>query len=225
LAGEDRVELDLKQLAALHPALEGEVVRMAFRAVAGERGELSYHHLAGVHELLTKGTGKWLDLPGGLSANVSYGKLVLRFGRKEKAGGDWSVELRVPGGARLPDGRAVRAEPVELADWKDFLGRKPPAAEAVDYAACGRPGSLVARAWRPGDALRPLGSPGRKKLQDVFTDRKVPREERARAVVFEAGGRILCVAGCCVEHALRLTAGTRVALLMSVAATGNSYSG
>ncbi len=225
---EDRVELDLKELAALHPAIEGEVVRMAFRALAGERGELSYHHLSGVRELLTRGTGKWLDLPNDLSANVSYGKLILHVGRRREAGGpssaagycgglkDWRATLSVPGEARLPDGRSVRAGLVEVGDWKGLLGRKPASAEAVDYDACGRPGALVARGWRAGDVLRPLGSPGRKKLQDVFTDRKIPREERARAVVFESGGRMLCAAGYCVEEEFRLSASTRVALVVDV---------
>ena len=30
--------------------------------------------------------------------------------------------------------------------------------------------------WRPGDRMRPLGLGGSKSLQDLFTDRKVPRE-------------------------------------------------
>ena len=39
--------------------------------------------------------------------------------------------------------------------------------------------ALEVRAWRPGDRMRPLGLGGSSSLQDLFTDRKVPRE-RAR---------------------------------------------
>jgi tRNA(Ile)-lysidine synthase len=49
----------------------------------------------------------------------------------------------------------------------------------------------VVRSWRPGDRIRTAG--GTKKLQDLFTDRKVPREERARVPVVEAGGEVVCV--------------------------------
>jgi tRNA(Ile)-lysidine synthase len=47
------------------------------------------------------------------------------------------------------------------------------------------------RSWRPGDRIStPAGT---KSLQDLFTDRKVPREERGRVPVVEAGGEVRCV--------------------------------
>jgi tRNA(Ile)-lysidine synthase len=52
-------------------------------------------------------------------------------------------------------------------------------------------GPAVVRSWRPGDRIKtPAGT---KKLQDLFTDRKVPREERPRIPVIEAGGEVVCV--------------------------------
>jgi tRNA(Ile)-lysidine synthase len=47
------------------------------------------------------------------------------------------------------------------------------------------------RSWQPGDRIRTRG--GTKSLQDLFTDRKVPREERGRVPVVEAGGEVKCV--------------------------------
>jgi tRNA(Ile)-lysidine synthase len=35
-----------------------------------------------------------------------------------------------------------------------------------------------ARPWQAGDRYQPLGAPGRKKLQDMFTDKKIPVAER-----------------------------------------------
>src|SRR4051812_41557761 len=51
--------------------------------------------------------------------------------------------------------------------------------------------AATVRSWRPGDRIRTRG--GTKSLQDLFTDRKVPREERARVPVVEAGGEVKCV--------------------------------
>lgn len=37
---------------------------------------------------------------------------------------------------------------------------------------------LTVRFPQPGDRFTPLGAPGKKKLQDFFVDRKIPRGER-----------------------------------------------
>jgi tRNA(Ile)-lysidine synthase len=53
------------------------------------------------------------------------------------------------------------------------------------------PTAATIRSWQPGDRIRTPG--GTKKLQDLFTDRKIPREERARVPVVEVGGEVVCV--------------------------------
>ena len=60
------------------------------------------------------------------------------------------------------------------------------------------------RAWRDGDRMRPLGLGGSKSLQDLFTDRGVPRSERSRVPVVTAGGRVAWVAGVAVDEEFRL---------------------
>ena len=54
--------------------------------------------------------------------------------------------------------------------------------------------------------MQPLGLAGRKKLQDLFVDRKVPRDERVRVpIVVDAAGRIVWVAGHVVGEPFRVT--------------------
>ena len=67
--------------------------------------------------------------------------------------------------------------------------------ESATSAACAV-SALAVRYWRRGDAFRPLGAPGRRKVQDGFTDRKIPRELRHRlpVVVSAHSGAILWVA-------------------------------
>jgi tRNA(Ile)-lysidine synthase len=62
---------------------------------------------------------------------------------------------------------------------------------------------LMIRAWRHGDRMRPAGLDGTKTLQDVFTDNKIPREERERIPVVESGGEIVWVAGLAIGEAFR----------------------
>jgi tRNA(Ile)-lysidine synthase len=66
---------------------------------------------------------------------------------------------------------------------------------------------LAVRTRQPGDRFRPLGAPGRRKLQAVLEDRKVPREERDRVpVIVDARGRVVWVAGVALAEECRVTA-------------------
>ncbi|MDX2109633.1 MAG: tRNA lysidine(34) synthetase TilS [Verrucomicrobiota bacterium] len=60
----------------------------------------------------------------------------------------------------------------------------------------GCPLRLLVRNWLPGDAFQPLGAPGRRKLQDLFTDKKIPpRERRCLPIVLEGNNKIIWVPG------------------------------
>ena len=56
-------------------------------------------------------------------------------------------------------------------------------------------GRIEVRTWREGDRIRPLGMEGTKTLQDLFTDRGVPRSLRATLPVVTVGGEVAWVAG------------------------------
>ena len=87
-----------------------------------------------------------------------------------------------------------RREPVELpvpgrvrfGDWEVAAARRRRAATST--LAARWVGALTVRAWREGDRMRPSGLGGTKTLQDLFTDRKVPRALR-RTLPGGGGGR------------------------------------
>jgi tRNA(Ile)-lysidine synthase len=58
--------------------------------------------------------------------------------------------------------------------------------------------------------MRPVGLGGTKTLQDLFTDRKVPRALRHRLPVVEARGEIVWVAGVAVDEHFAAPAGGHV---------------
>jgi len=89
----------------------------------------------------------------------------------------------------------------------------------IDAAAAA--GGLAVRSRRPGDSLRPLGLQGRKKLQDVLVDRKVPRNERDRVpLVVDAQDRILWVAGHVLSEDARVTDSTRSVVVLKLIRNG-----
>jgi tRNA(Ile)-lysidine synthase len=68
---------------------------------------------------------------------------------------------------------------------------------------------LDVRPWRAGDRVRPVGLGGSRTLQDLFTDRKVPRERRAAVPVVLAHGEIAWVPGVATGERFAATPKTR----------------
>ena len=65
---------------------------------------------------------------------------------------------------------------------------------------------IVLRHWRAGDRFRPIGLKSAVKLQDLFTNAKIPREMRHRLVVAEATGGVFWVQGLRISENYKLTA-------------------
>ena len=82
---------------------------------------------------------------------------------------------------------------------------------------------LTVRNWRPGDVFRPLGLDGRKKLQDFFVDRKIPRGRRgAIPLVVDAGLGIVWVAGHAVAEEARVIDSDEGMVILRIVKTGGS---
>ena len=76
---------------------------------------------------------------------------------------------------------------------------------------------LAVRSRRPGDRFRPLGAPGRRKLQDFLVDRKVRREDRdAVPLVVDGRDRIVWVVGQSVAEDFRVTDPSQAVILLKV---------
>jgi tRNA(Ile)-lysidine synthase len=119
-----------------------------------------------------------LDVADGIRAVVEYGHV--RFTRGPEAASPEPVSLPVPGRVRFGDWE-VEAQ----------SGERGEAVLSADQLGI----AVTIRSWRDGDRMRPAGLGGTKSLQDLFTDRKVPRALRHLLPVVEANGEIVWVAG------------------------------
>jgi tRNA(Ile)-lysidine synthase len=166
--------LSLDALNEHPPALR----RLILRSLAGRT--LSREEVRQLVEVGREGS-KSLDLGGGLRAVAEYG--TLRFTRAGDTEPPAPVELAVPGRARF-------------GDWEVEASLRGPGDVAVTDVGS----AVTIRSWRDGDRMRPSGLGGSKSLQDLFTDRKVPRALRRTLPVIEAGGEIVWVAGVAVDE-------------------------
>jgi tRNA(Ile)-lysidine synthase len=124
----------------------------------------------------------------------------------------FELQLAIPGAVAAPHGR-----------WT--LSASGPVARHAVQAEAGQvlvdastltPG-LIVRPRRPGDRLHPLGAPGRKKVQDVFVDRKIPRDARDREpIVTDEMGRIVWVAGQVLAESFRVTPLTTTVVVLTL---------
>jgi tRNA(Ile)-lysidine synthase len=180
--------LDAAVSAALEELGGGPAVSLAeLRERPPALRRLILRHLAGdrpvpdsILDVDDRGT-KSIDLGGGLRAVAEYG--TLRFTRAREEELPDPVELTVPGRVRFGDWEVEAS-----------LGG------AGDVSVSGLGASATVRSWRDGDRIRPAGLGGTKTLQDLFTDRKVPRALRRTLPVVEANGAIVWVAGVAVDE-------------------------
>jgi tRNA(Ile)-lysidine synthase len=167
-------------LRTLPPAL----ARLVLQRLADEAGGPSIaSHADALLSLAAKGGTAHRDLPGGLRATSVYGRVTI--------GAAEVVVLGVPGRVRFGGGEiTAESGAFEIADGTL-------AADAL--------GELQIRTWRPGDRMRPLGLGGTKSLQDLFTDRKVPRAQRHALPVVLSDGEIAWIPGVATGERFRVT--------------------
>jgi tRNA(Ile)-lysidine synthase len=181
-------------LAAQPPALR----RLAVQALAGDGAPALGERADEILALGAGGGSASLDLGGGLRAVVEYGRL--RFERPAEP-----APAPAPAPAALPAAGAARFGSGELLVER---GADLPVGDGVlDASACAEPG-LAVRGWRDGDRMRPLGLGGSRTLQDLFTDRKVPRSRRRAWPVVVCGEEIAWVPGVATGERFRVTPAT-----------------
>ncbi len=178
--------IPVSELRARPPALARLMLRRLGEAASGGTRALSRDQAEAVMRLGGKPGTASLDLGDGLRAVSEYG--TIRFALGPDAPPPEPVGLAVPGDARF-------------GPW-ELEARLGPGGDA-ELSATEIGVGVIVRAWREGDRMRPAGLGGSKTLQDLFTDRKVPRELRRALPVVEAEGEIAWVAGVAVGERFR----------------------
>jgi tRNA(Ile)-lysidine synthase len=174
------------------------LVRLAERA--GDKAvALSRADCAAILALADEGT-QALDLGDGLRAIAEYGALRFEAGEARPPDAPPPITLDVPGEAEFGAWEVyARVERVAQAAGGGFL----PARGDALISTRSFDGPLTIRAWRHGDRMRPAGLDGSKTLADLFTDNKIPREERELIPIVECGGEIVWVAGLAIAEGYR----------------------
>ncbi len=206
--GEGLASLDARALAALHPALQRRALRRAYAWSVGDSRALSESHLDALLGLVrSRRGGRSINLPRGTSARMEANALLIAVADTQDENaqpppltgeysvrvpqdlgetveaevGGWRLSMQAVGSHSLQDNDAHPRRPFTATLRRDVLGD-----------------SATIRTRRPGDRFQPSGMSGTKKLQDFFTDAKIPRGQRdsipllvcQRGIAWVAGHRV-----------------------------------
>jgi tRNA(Ile)-lysidine synthase len=198
--------LSREALASLHPAVRRLALRRLAEHAAGRGVALNRGRAAEIWRLLNAPEGGVIELGGGVEAQVEAGHVRFTTGATPEPE---AATLPVPGVCRFGawEVRAELASAVPRAEGPELA--------VLDPGTLGR--ALEVRSWREGDRMRPLGLAGSKSLQDLFTDRRVPRSLRHALPVVTSGGRIVWIAGVAVSEEFAAGASASEAAVLTAA--------
>lgn len=123
------------------------------------------------------------------------------------------LSLRESGGITEFNGMNFEWQIRTRPSWK--RGTASSATSSREWFDAERVGDMVVlRHWQPGDRFQPIGMTAAVKLQDLFTNRKIPRTKRRNLVVAATRlGKIFWVEGLRIGEDFRLRPDTRSTLL------------
>ncbi|MEW6429342.1 MAG: tRNA lysidine(34) synthetase TilS [Thermodesulfobacteriota bacterium] len=218
-----RHELLLPVLRRAHPAMARRIVEellIRHGCPAGFERIANLLHLA----FGNAGSGR-VHLPGGVRA-VREGDSLLCYRPPDMADlrsdphpppPSFLYRMKSPGQLQIREtGARLVIEPqAHPPSDRELLGS---GALYLDAATVRFP--IVVRPPRPGDRIRPLGAPGRKKVSDFLAARRVPHARRASVVLLESEGEIVAIAGMTIAERCRLTGNSSGVLRISLADKG-----
>lgn len=178
-------EIDLGKFQGLEEVLQRRVVQILYQNFQKAPQQLSAVHIAAVLSLANgNASGSRIELPDGVDARVSYGKLFFEK-RIEKV--EYDIALPIGERIKIPQTNAE----IQITPCND-AGKN---TKTKIYCTLPEEAQLHLRTRRQGDWFYPVGMAGRKKLSDYFTDMKIPRPRRDKIPLLFAGDDLVWVIG------------------------------
>lgn len=168
-----------------------EVIRCCIERLAGKLKDITSDHIKEIIELSSMQSGKRVSLPYKITAIRSYDTIQLIQKKELDECADTYDDTK-------------QTMEITILEKEDFKGRKYPKdtyTKWFDYDKISN--GLVLRTRRSGDYISING--GTKKLQDYFTDEKVPAKERDTVNVVADGSEIVWIVGYRIGEKYKVT--------------------
>lgn len=193
----DELVLDLEVLRRLHIAILRRVLRQAVRKLKGNTLNIEYSHIKALCSVIHTGApGSQVQMPEGMTASLSYNRLIITTRRFENKAINNIYRIEVPGITYVDETRGLVE--AKVLTKEEYLQEREIYKDnrLIAYFDLSKTGEdLIIRGRKDGDRFRPLGMKGTKKLKDFFIDLKIPRHQRDSIPIIEGKGAIIWVAG------------------------------
>lgn len=225
--GLERLEIRKEAFAELHPAVADELLMRVLSEISGSRKDIGAVHIGALRALQAGETGKFLNLPYGVTAENQYGKLVFHKKENNESLAEYEITLALPenkeedraGEISLPNGGKIQYA-IENYE-KSMKIPKNRYTKWLNYDIIN--GTLRFRTRRTGDWIQVFTESGRKKLKDYLVNEKVPRSERDQLVLLAEGDEILWIAGYRLSEKVKVKEDTKRILKLTY--TGGNADG
>jgi len=203
-----RIELFLAPMESMDKVILRRVLRRAIQETEGLRG-VGFGHIEDIIRLIRKGTaGSRLMLPRGIRVIREYALLVITSEEPVRIA---EYQLAVPGETVIVGAGLVITASIEQDAEQMGNGRSTVLLDADRVKL-----PLAVRPRRAGDSFHPLGFGRTKKVQDLFVDLKVPRDERDSVPIVTSGDDIIWVAGYRADDRFKVTEHTKKFLRLGI---------
>jgi len=186
------VSLHAKNLAALPLSLSRRVIRMAIAHVKVGLSDITTSHIQAILDLLPIKSGKEIHLPG-LVACKAYAYITIALPARPVKFGTYLLPLPIT--TDIPElGMTISVSHTAPDKFQPPNPKKPilHCTKAFEYGIVTE--MLILRARRPGDKIILKGAkPFTKKLQDYFTDAKIPRHKRDTVPILACDNDVLWI--------------------------------
>jgi tRNA(Ile)-lysidine synthase len=199
--GKGVVQFVYGEFARLPEALRRRIIRRAIREVAGTLDGITFEHTSKAGEVLAgaQDSPSALHLPHGVVAQRRGEMSLITTSNalrglnylSQQSTSAWPVmetgmEYALTPGAsfQLEEGWVLTSE---VAQVGEVTGEPGELLAIFDADAIRQYEPLAVRTRHPSDYIEPLGMSGRKTLQDLYVDAKIPGELRARLPIMASG--------------------------------------
>jgi tRNA(Ile)-lysidine synthase len=206
----DRVEICCRLFGLAPIAIQRRLLRRVTEALATSPEAVGFKHIERLRRFIVSGhQERRCSLPGAIGLERRAETMLLWKGSKIPA---------IPGILALPVPGKVDIISLNIRLTADVilkpchLGQLSPHRALLDLDRIVEP--LQVRFRQPGDCFYPLGSPGSKKLQDFFTDIKIPRGERPYVPLVVSNREIVWVVGYRIAEPVKIRPETKRVLCL-----------
>jgi tRNA(Ile)-lysidine synthase len=196
-------------------AMQRRLVRRWLEGAKGDLRGVGFDHAESMLDLIANGPPQGrLSMPAGWEFVKEYGWLRLEKRPPLDRVVSYSYRLPEEGNLVIPEAgltlqctRRSGAPTTLPGDNRQAL-----------FDLGGLPEELTVRNFRPGDRFHPLGTRGRKKVKNLFIEKRVPRSVRSTLPLLVAGGEVLWIPRCGRSGLATVGPATRAVLLVKLVA-------